>query len=124
MKTLKYAIRFIIRMKVYSIICILGLVISMAGTLTLIRYIHQELTVDHYLEDLDKLHLLGSYIPSENFTRISNNRNWNRETEFVDPLDHPTVESYTMITILPKGEIVKDKHHFPVRAIAADTAFF
>ena len=124
MKTLKYAIRFIIRMKVYSIICILGLVISMAGTLTLIRYIHQELTVDHYLEDLDKLHLLGSYIPSENFTRLDNNRNWNRETEFVDPLDHPTVESYTMITILPKGEIVKDKHHFPVRAIAADTAFF
>lgn len=49
MNTLKYAIRFIVRMKVYSIICILGLVISMAGTLTLVRYIHQELTVDHYL---------------------------------------------------------------------------
>ena len=65
MNTLKYTIRFIVRMKVYSIICIFGLVISMAGTLTLVRYIHQELTVDHYLEDLDKLHLLGSYIPSE-----------------------------------------------------------
>ena len=46
MKTLKYAIRMIMRMKAYSIICILGLVISMAGTLTLVRYIHQELTVD------------------------------------------------------------------------------
>jgi hypothetical protein len=58
MKTLKYAIRMMMRMKAYSIICILGLVISMAGTLTLVRYIHQELTVDHYIKDLDKLHLL------------------------------------------------------------------
>ena len=124
MKTLKYAIRTITRMKAYSIICVLGLVISMAGTIILVRYIHQELTVDNYLKDLDKLHLLTTYIPSENFTRISNNRNWNRETEFVDPLNHPSVESYTLITILPQGEIAKDKHHFPVRAIAADTAFF
>ncbi|MBO5250497.1 MAG: ABC transporter permease [Bacteroidaceae bacterium] len=124
MKTITYAIRIITRMKAYSIICILGLVISMAGTLTLVRYIHQELTVDHYLKDLDKLHLLTTYIPSENINRLSNNRNWNRESHFVDPLDHPSVESYTKITVLLRGEVIKDNYHFPVRAIAADTLFF
>lgn len=124
MKTLKYAIRIITRMKAYSIICILGLVISMAGTLTLVRYIHQELTVDHYLKDLDKLHLLTAYLPSENFNRLSSNRNLNKESHFVDPLKHPSVESYTTITVLRKGEIVKDNYHFPVRAIAVDTVFF
>ena len=124
MKTLTYAIRIITRMKAYSIICILGLVISMAGTMTLVRYIHQELTVDHYLKDLDKLHLLTSTIPSENHISLGNNRNWNRESHFVDPLNHPSVDSYTQITVLPMGEVGKDKHHFAVRAIAADTAFF
>ena len=124
MKTLIYAIRIITRMKAYSIICILGLVISMAGTMTLVRYIHQELTVDHYLKDLDKLHLLTSTIPSENHISLGNNRNWNRESHFVDPLNHPSVDSYTQITVLPMGEVGKDKHHFAVRAIAADTAFF
>ena len=125
MKTLTYAIRIITRMKAYSIICILGLVISMAGTMTLVRYIHQELTVDHYLKDLDNLHLLTTHIATETgAVRLSNNRNWNREKHFVDPLNHPTVDKYTNIVVLPKGEVGKGKQHFAVRAIAVDTAFF
>ena len=66
MKTIIYAARIVTRMKAYSIICILGLVISMAGTMTLVRYIHQELTVDHYLKDLDNLHLLTTHFSNEN----------------------------------------------------------
>ena len=124
MKTLKYAIRMIVRMKAYSIICILGLVISMAGTLTLVRYIHQELTVDHYAKDLDKLHLLCQDVLTDNETVIGDNRNWNKESHFVDPMSHPSVESYTTITLLPKGEIKKGNHHFAVRGIAVDTLFF
>ena len=124
MKTLKYAIRMMMRMKAYSIICILGLVISMAGTLTLVRYIHQELTVDHYIKDLDKLHLLCEDGLIDNRTPIRSNRNWNNDSHFVDPLNHPSVESYTTITLLPKGEIERGNHHFAVRTIAVDTVFF
>ena len=125
MKTIAYAIRIITRMKAYSIICVLGLVISLAGTTTLVRYIHQELTVDHHLKDLDNLHLLATQIVSENnILRLSNNRNWNREKHFVDPLDHPAVDKYTSIVILPKGEIGKGKQHYAVSAIAVDTTFF
>ena len=125
MKTIAYAIRIIMRMKAYSIICVLGLVISLAGTTTLVRYIHQELTVDHHLKDLENLHLLTNHLLSENGAiRLANNRNWNREKHFVDPLDHPTVDKHTRIVALPKGEIGKDNQHFAVRAIAVDTTFF
>ena len=125
MKTIAYAIRIITRMKAYSIICILGLVISLAGTTTLVRYIHQELTVDHHLKDLDNLHLLTSHVITEKgSSRLTCNRNWNREKHFVDPLDHPTVDKYTRIVALPKGEIGKEKQHFAVSAIAVDTTFF
>ena len=125
MKTLTYAIRIITQMKAYSIICILGLVISMAGTMTLVRYLHQELTVDHYLKDLDKLHLLANHtINEEGSLHLSSNRNWNREEQFVDPLNHPTVDKHTRIVALPKGEIGKDNQHFSVSAIAVDTTFF
>jgi len=125
MKTIIYAARIVTRMKAYSIICVLGLVISLAGTATLVRYIHQELTVDHYLKDLDNLHLLTTHIATETgAVRLSNNRNWNREKHFVDPLNHPTVDKYTNIVVLPKGEVGKGKQHFAVRAIAVDTAFF
>ena len=125
MKTIAYAIRIITRMKAYSIICILGLVISLAGTTTLVRYIHQELTVDHHLKDLENLHLLTNHLLSENGAiRLGNNRNWNREKHFVDPMNHPTVDKYTNIVVLPKGEIKRDNQHFAVRAIAVDTVFF
>ena len=124
MKTLIYAARIVTRMKAYSLICVLGLVISLAGTATLVRYIHQELTVDHYLEDLDRTFWLIGQIGSQKETfRMMDNRNWNRESHFVDPLNHPTVESYAKITVLPRGEIVKDNYRFSVRAIAVDSTF-
>ena len=125
MKTLIYAIRIVTRMKAYSLICVLGLVISLAGTATLVRYIHQELTVDHYLEDLDHLHLLTYHVITEKSPpQLACNRNWNREKQFVDPLDHPTVDKHTRIVALPNGEIGKGKQHFAVSAIAVDTTFF
>ena len=125
MKTLIYAIRIVTRMKAYSLICVLGLVISLAGTATLVRYIHQELTVDHHLKDLDHLHLLTSHvITKKSPPRLACNRNWNREKQFVDPLDHPTVDKHTRIVALPNGEIGKGKQHFAVSAIAVDTTFF
>ena len=125
MKTLIYAIRIVTRMKAYSLICVLGLVISLAGTATLVRYIHQELTVDHYLEDLDHLHLLTYHVITEKSSpQLACNRNWNREKQFVDPLDHPTVDKHTRIVALLNGEIGKGKQHFAVSAIAVDTTFF
>ena len=51
------------------------------------------------------------------------NRNWNRESHFVDPLNHPSIESYANFTVLPKGEITKDNYRFAVRAIAIDSTF-
>ena len=123
MKTLIYAVRIVTRMKAYSLICVLGLVISLAGTATLVRYIHQELTVDHYLEDLDRTFWLTAHIGPQKSIRLMDNRNWNRESHFVDPLNHPTVESYAKITVLPRGEIVKDNYRFSVRAIAVDSTF-
>ena len=123
MKTLIYAIRIITRMKAYSIICVLGLVISLAGTATLVRYIHQELTGDHYLEDLDRTFWLTAHIGPQKSIRLMDNRNWNRESHFVDPLNHPSIESYANFTVLPKGEITKDNYRFAVRAIAIDSTF-
>ena len=46
MRTLKYAWRFLMRSKSYTIINLLGLAFSLACSIILIRYIHRELTVD------------------------------------------------------------------------------
>lgn len=54
MKTQLSIIRTLFRFKTYTIINIVGLAVSVA----IVRYIHQELTVDHFCKDLDRLYLL------------------------------------------------------------------
>ena len=46
MKILKYAWRYLTRSKSYTIINLLGLSLSLACCIILLRYIHRELTVD------------------------------------------------------------------------------
>ena len=123
MKTILYAWRIVTRMKAYSAICILGLVISLAGTMTLVRYIHQELTVDHYLKDLDKLHLLTARPGNSDYYRMDSNNNWNKDKSYIDPLNHPAVESYTTIYLNGGGEIEYNQHYFAVRSMAVDSTF-
>ena len=55
MKTLKYAIRFLMRAKSYTLINLLGLAFSLACSIILLRYIHRELTVDTHCVDRERV---------------------------------------------------------------------
>lgn len=57
MKTLKYAWRFLMRSKSYTIINLLGLAFSLACCIILMRYIHREMTVDTHC--IDREHVYG-----------------------------------------------------------------
>lgn len=57
MKTLKYAIRFLVRSKSYTIINLLGLAFSLACCIILMRYIHQELRVDSHCIDPENVYI-------------------------------------------------------------------
>ena len=57
MKTPKYAWRFLIRSKSYTVINLLGLAFSLACCIMLMRYIHRELTVDTHC--IDREHVYG-----------------------------------------------------------------
>ncbi|MBR4043521.1 MAG: ABC transporter permease, partial [Bacteroidaceae bacterium] len=56
MKTLKYAIRFLLRSKSYTLINLLGLAFSLACCIILMRYIHRELTVDTHCVDREQVY--------------------------------------------------------------------
>ena len=53
MKTLLYAWRFLSRAKSYTFINLLGLSLSLACVIVLVRYIHRELSVDTNCVDRD-----------------------------------------------------------------------
>ena len=55
MKTLKYAIRFLLRSKSYTLINLLGLAFSLGCCIHIVRYIHRELTVDTHCIDRENI---------------------------------------------------------------------
>ena len=65
MKTLKYAWRFLIRSKSYTIINLLGLAFSLACCIILLRYIHRELTVDTHCIDREQVYGFERRISAE-----------------------------------------------------------
>ena len=55
---MKQAFRIISRMKGYTTLSLLGLIISLSGTVIISRYLYQEWTIDHWMPDLDRTYVL------------------------------------------------------------------
>lgn len=56
MKILFLAIRSLMRFRLYTAINILGLAMSLACMIILCRYIHREVTTDHFIQDVDRVY--------------------------------------------------------------------
>ena len=54
----KHAWRHLSRMRTYTFINVVGLIVSLTGAIIIARYVHQELTVDHYILHLDRTFML------------------------------------------------------------------
>lgn len=57
MKALLLSIRTILRFRTYTIINVLGLALSLGCVFVLVRYIHQEYTVNHFVPEADRTFL-------------------------------------------------------------------
>lgn len=71
MKTLQYAIRFLLRARTYTAINLIGLSLTLACCIILTRYIYRELTVDAHGKDLSTIvvplrDVEGTVYPGEN----------------------------------------------------------
>jgi hypothetical protein len=55
---MKQAFRLISRMKGYTALSLLGLIISLSGTVIISRYLYQEWTIDHWMPDHDRTFIL------------------------------------------------------------------
>ena len=93
MKTLKYAARFLIRAKSYTLINLLGLAFSLACCIILMRYIHRELTVDTHCVDREKVYAICKNLEGNLFlTELYKNAH---DTVYIDPRHIEYHTSYT-----------------------------
>ena len=85
MKNQLSAIKALFRFRIYTIINIIGLAISVAATLIIVRYIHQEVTVDHFCKDLNQLYILTAQ-RSNGHISIIDNTDRNNDPNFIDKM--------------------------------------
>lgn len=122
MKNQLSIIRTLFRFKTYTIINIVGLAVSVAATLIIVRYIHQELTVDHFCKDLDRLYLLTAQ-RSDGGIAIMDNTDRNHDPNFIDPMKNPEIEAYSYCVSFEDDYILFDNHRYQANVLVADSTF-
>ena len=119
MKTLKYAWRFLMRSKSYTIINLLGLAFSLACSIILMRYIHRELTVDTHC--IDREHVCAICTNTEGNRGLSGLKQYNYDTISID---NRFVEAMTTYIPLEKDYVISGTNRIPARCLVTDSVFF
>ncbi len=132
---MKQAFRIISRMKGYTALSLLGLIISLSGTVIIARYLHQEWTIDHWMPDLDRTYVLMEERSGDNPFPAMFYKSFLGRAELQSPLDGQNeieyfsyVSTYTRLQLkLDEGEMLKPlalkadsmfHRFFPLKAVA------
>lgn len=125
MRNLRFAIRSLMRLKVYSVINIVGLALTLACVIVIARYVHNETTVDHFNEKLDRICLtVSEQTDNVGRKRFANVKNYNNEAAFVDLREDPAVERTSTFVFLSGDKVMNGGKSYSANLIAADTTFF
>lgn len=123
MKIIQLALRSLTRFRLYSVINIIGLALSLACVITLSRYIYQETTVDHFHKHLDRLYFTTIQYQNTPMIRFSGSTNMNNEPDYKEPLDDIAVEQSTTFIPMHKQEVYYKNRKITADLLAVDTCF-
>ena len=122
---MKQAFRIISRMKGYTALSLLGLIISLSGTVIISRYIYQEWTVDHFMPALDRTYVCCRQYAGEGEWWSVMTFDPNHEECFVSPVKNQSdVECWTDVHIRSMLTVKTDEGNvfFP-KAVSVDSTF-
>ena len=119
MKIIKQAIRTLSKFRLYFTINLLGLILSLTCGMILLRYIYQEVTVDHYIKDLDRVFLTVCE-SQNNPPQLGSTSNPNNDPNYTKIVD-ASVESHSTFILLNNTEVTANESNYKIKVIAADT---
>lgn len=120
MKTITYAIRFLLRSKSYTIINLLGLAFSLACCIILMRYIHCEVTVDNF-DGKERIFIVTHEYESRqpDFGHISGYGS----KPFADAKGNSAIEASTDFTVLNDDFITLNERRYNSRTMVVSENF-
>ena len=123
MKQFLLSIRTILRFKTYTAINVAGLALSLSCVFILVRYIHQEYTVNHFVPHLERT-FMTYLVDGVNAPRLSTSEDYNNDPNYRDPLNDPSVEMVSRFIFINDDYVIKDGYRYTVNTLVADSLFF
>ena len=127
--SMKQAFRIITRMKGYTALSLLGLIISLSGTVIISRYLYQEWTIDHFMPNLDRTYVLAEHYkdePTDNWG-FAMSYDPNHQDCFVSPVEGQSeIEAYCDVALRKNFPISQPGQEvfYPAAVSVADSTFF
>lgn len=119
---MKTTVRVLSRFRLYTVVNILGLAISLACLTLIARYVHQETTVNRFATDLDRTYMIIQEYQNGQLS-YTGVRNWTMDPDFLDPLQHEAVERFSEFIPYEEDYISLGEHGYNVKLILTDTSF-
>ena len=123
MRSILLSLRTLMRFRAYTLINIASLALSLTCALTILRYVHQEVTVDHHFTDWE-----NTYIIIEKYANkkpvVYSDENCNNVPDHPNLLADPAVIKYSRFHPLGNTSVELDNQLFIFSAITTDSVFF
>ena len=120
MKTFTYALRHLKRARAYTVINLLGLALSLACCIVLMRYIHRELTVDTHCVDRDRTVLVLGDMGGNVYPVDLKSRWAHPDTTYIP--DDQIVDEARFV-LLQNDNVLSGEHSFKMNVMPVDSAF-
>ncbi|MFA5650545.1 MAG: FtsX-like permease family protein [Proteiniphilum sp.] len=122
LKLLKISLRALYKSRLYTVVNILGLAISLACVVIIARYVHQETTVNHFAKDIDR-----TYISSVEFQNrqplFAEIRHFMGDANSHEIEKDPAVEMISHFMDFEDGKIAVDENTYIINSMAVDSNF-
>ena len=112
-------------MKGYTALSLLGLIISLSGTVIISRYLYQEWTIDHWMPDLDRTYVLMEERSGNNPYPAMFYKSFLGRAELQSPLDGQNeIEYFSYATTYTTLQLKLDgEEMLKPQALKADSMF-
>src|SRR5690554_699619 len=117
MRIILTALRTLKRFRLYTIVNAIGLAVSLGCVILIARYVHQELTVNHFVKDLNRTYI--TVIEEANGQARYSGVVAGQSNLLADPL----IEKTTTFFAFEEDHVLLEDHKIDIKVFAADSLF-
>lgn len=117
MRIILTALRTLKRFRLYTIVNAIGLAVSLGCVILIARYVHQELTVNHFVKDLNRTYITA--IEEANGQARYSGVVAGQSNLLADPL----IEKTTTFFAFEEDHVLLEDHKIDIKVLAADSLF-